>query len=77
MNNRVWSMELIGGILHDENTITGLPLLSSPAKKIYYSQWLRTCFLVGVSKIYDTTTDNHEILPLKTCPQVTGKNTIQ
>ena len=29
-------MELIGGILHDENTITGLPLLSSPAKKIYY-----------------------------------------
>ena len=51
-------MELIGGILHDEKTITGLPLLSSPAKKIYYSQWLRTCFFVGVSKIYDTTTDN-------------------
>ena len=43
-------MELIGGILHDENTITGLPLLSSPAKKMYYSQWLRTCFFVGVSK---------------------------
>ena len=50
LNNRVWSMELIGGILHDENTITGLPLLSSPAKKIYYSQWLRTCFFIGVSK---------------------------
>ena len=72
-------MEVIGGILHDENTITGLPLLSSPAKKIiYYSQWLTTCFFVRASKlIYDTTSDNHKILWLKTCPHVTCKNTIQ
>jgi len=72
-------MELIGGILHDENTITGLPLLSSPAKKIYYSQWLRTCFFVGVSKYMTLPTINyhHKILWLKTCPQVSCKNTVQ
>ena len=63
-------MELIGGILHDENTITGLPLLSSPARKYITHSGQELAFLF-------TTSDNHKILWLKTCPQVTCKNTVQ